>query len=181
MPCHAMPIHHSPLPQPPPHPSPRPQHSPKPGQQAGIQPGRSQAQEGLEGAAPGGGTLQDPRALTCRDRAKQRGQGGWWLGQTVTQRSRFGGHRPQEASREVPGGGMGTGPCWGGCGRSPQPSSHRGAVGSNSLIRGTTLVPGHCPQCPHLSHCSQHPQLPHAQKCWKFAFSPHSSPPFTCT
>lgn len=31
----------------------------------------------------------------------------------------------------------------------------------------------------HLSHCSQHPQLPHAQKCWKFAFFPRSSSPFT--
>lgn len=85
MPCHAVPIHpslplhRSVLPQPPPHPSPAPQHSPKPRQQAAIL-------RVWEGAAPGGGTLPDHGALastarcqglTCRERAKQRGQGRW--------------------------------------------------------------------------------------------------------
>lgn len=32
--------------------------------------------------------------------------------------------------------------CWGGCGRSPQLCSHRGAVGSNNFITGTALAAG---------------------------------------
>lgn len=47
--------------------------------------------------------------------------------------------------------------------RSPQLSSHRGAVGSNSLITGTTLVPGTAPGK------GSDPSVPHTQKCCKFA------------
>lgn len=67
--------------------------------------------------------------------------------------------------------------CWGGCGRSPQLCSHRGAVGSNNFITGTALAAGtglgkgtgpSVPPEPPLSAASA-PAHPEEPEIWLFS------------